>query len=174
MTTKGGVAPGPAKAVGSRARCEACLHFRKGHIDFRDNFGELCASSSRLWRLMAMAAGSAPSRLPRPGPGRPTCRCARAFSSMYSGIPGEEEERGGARERERGRARGSEGARGSEREWERGERRRRREERDGPPLPAAAPRARARAERGRQPSRYSSPRPDVTPPRGDDMAAGNL
>ena len=78
------------------------------------------------------------------------------------------------RERERGRARGSEGARGSEREWERGERRRRREERDGPPLPAAAPRARARAERGRQPSRYSSPRPDVTPPRGDDMAAGNL
>ena len=164
MTTKGGVAPGPAKAVGSRARCEACLHFRKGHIDFRDNFGELCASSSRLWRLMAMAAGSAPSRLPRPEPGRPTCRCARAFSSMYSGIPGEEEERGGARERERE----SERERGSERERE-GMGARRKAQAEGGERRAAPPRrgaASAGAGGARAPALallLPAPRRDATP-----------
>jgi len=166
VTTKGGVAPGPAKAVGSRARCEACLHFRKGHIDFRDNFGELCASSSRLWRLMAMAAGSAPSRLPRPGPGRPTCRCARAFSSMYSGIPGEEEERGGARERERERE--SERERGSERERE-GMGARRKAQAEGGERRAAPPRrgaASAGAGGARAPALallLPAPRRDATP-----------
>ena len=164
MTTKGGVAPGPAKAVGSRARCEACLHFRKGHIDFRDNFGELCASSSRLWRLMAMAAGSAPSRLPRPGPGCSTCRCARAFSSMYSGIPGEEEERGGARERERE----SERERGSERERE-GMGARRKAQAEGGERRAAPPRrgaASAGAGGARAPALallLPAPRRDATP-----------